>query len=122
MVGLEGETRYAQGLNLHIDMTPQKDKDLIQRYWRFLVGAMVLASSLVMLIAQRSNFQLLVMVVATISAGWNVYAYAQGQRFNVAPGIGVEANDGQTRRRIVLSLSLLLYTCFAGLYLYSGGR
>ena len=103
-------------------MTPQKDKDLIQRYWRFLVGAMVLASALVMLIAQRSSFQLLVMVAATISAGWNVYAYAQGQRFNVAPGIGVEANDRQSRRRIVLSLSLLLYTCFVGLYLYSGGR
>ena len=102
-------------------MPPQK-KDLIQRHWQWIVVAMALAALLLMLFVQRSSFQMLIVALASALTGWNVRAYAAGQRFHVAPGVWAQADDPLSRRRWVLAISLLLYICFVGLFIYSEQR
>ena len=102
-------------------MPPQK-QDLIQRHWQFIVLAMALAGLLLMLFVQRSGFQMLIVAFATASTGWNVRAYAAGRRFHVAPGVWTQADDPLNRRRWVLAISLLLYLCFVGVFVYSEQR
>ena len=102
-------------------MSSQK-QDLIQRHWQFIVLAMVLMAALLMLFVQRPSFQMLIVALATALTGWNVRAYATGQRFHVAPGVWAQADDSLSLRRWVLAISLLLDLCFVGLFIYSEQR
>ena len=96
-----------------------QDKDFFQAYWRLLAPAVLVLSGLIAIFFIYSPVLLLVYCLAAAWTSWDIYAYAAGKRFHVAPGIWAEATDSPERRRNILALSLVLYLCFSAFVVYN---
>lgn len=94
-------------------------KDFFQAYWKPLASAVLILSGLIAIFFIYSPVLFLVYCLAAAWTSWDIYAYAAGKRFHVAPGIWAEADDSPERRRNILALSLVLYLCFSALVIYS---
>ena len=96
-----------------------QDKDFFQAYWKLLASAVLILSGLIAIFFIYSPVLFLVYCLAAAWTSWDIYAYAVGKRFHVAPGIWADADDSLERRRNVLALSLVLYLCFSALVIYN---
>ena len=93
------------------EASPQsaEELDFVQARWPLLIAGLSLASAAAALLVVPSMHFGLTYALMTVWASWAIYAYAQGKRFHVAPGMYAEADASQKHRRLMLGICLFMH-------------
>lgn len=97
--------------------TPTQAPDFVQTHWKSLVAGLCIASAVAVLLVLPSMHYVLIFTLATAGTSWNIYAYAQGKRFHVAPGMYAEADSSQKHRRVMLGVCIGMHLVIIALLL-----
>ena len=93
------------------ESSPQsaEELDFVQARWPLLIAGLCVASAAAALLVVPSMHVGLTYALVTVWTSWAIYAYAQGKRFHVAPGMYAEADASQKHRRIMLGTCLFMH-------------
>ena len=86
-----------------------EELDFVQARWPLLIAGLCVASAVAALLVMPSMHFGLTYALMTVWASWAIYAYAQGKRFHVAPGMYAEADASQKHRRLMLGTCLFIH-------------
>ena len=93
------------------EASPQsaEELDFVQARWPLLIAGLCITSAVAALLVVPSMHFGLTYALMTVWASWAIYAYAQGKRFHVAPGMYAEADASQKHRRVMLGTCLFIH-------------
>ena len=93
------------------ETSPQsaEELDFVRARWPLLIAGLCIASAVAALLVMPGMHFGLTYALVTVWTSWAIYAYAQGKRFHVAPGMYAEADASQKHRRIMLGTCLFMH-------------